>query len=230
MFRQDLHQDNRDVPRIGAARPTAAADAREAIADDRDTRADQREAMADARDSIADDREAAADGLSAVAAHAMLNSSAAVLLGTSTLHTDWQGLSTAERIRVLAKVQRHATYLADAIQLMIQPDGSTLTYPTAVTLPAAEDHELLRPEDSRGATMPKKPQIAVTPRDDGRWAVQEIGEARSGKLYDRKGDAEAAATARGTADGADVVVEDVDGDIERWDAHEADPPGADTTD
>lgn len=64
---------------------------------------------------------------------------------------------------------------------------------------------------------PKKRQFAVTPRGD-RWAVQEIGAERSEKLYDHKGDAEAAAAARAQAEGADVVVEDDDGAIERWDS------------
>ena len=66
--------------------------------------------------------------------------------------------------------------------------------------------------------MPVKRQFAVTARDDGRWAVQEIGAERSEKLYDQKGDAEAAAAARAQEEGADLVVEDDDGAIERWDA------------
>ncbi len=72
--------------------------------------------------------------------------------------------------------------------------------------------------------MPKKPQVAVTPREGGRWAVQEIGEPKSDKLYDHKGDAEAAATSRARAKDADVVVEDEDGDIERWDTPDVESP------
>ena len=191
MFRQDLHQDNRDAPRLGGPRASAGA----------------------------------GDGLSAVVAHSMLNSSAAVLLATSTLRQHWQELSTEERIDVLETVERHATDLANAARLLVEPHRSSPTEPAAVARPVApEGDEALRPNDPSEVTMPKKPQIAVTPREDGRWAVQEIGEERSRKLYDHKGDAEATATARGASCGADVVVEDVDGEIERWDDHDADPP------
>jgi len=70
--------------------------------------------------------------------------------------------------------------------------------------------------------MPRRRQIAVTPREDGHWVVQEIGAERSEKLYDQKGDAEASAAARGRVEGADVVVEDEDGSIERWDSPDTD--------
>ncbi len=72
--------------------------------------------------------------------------------------------------------------------------------------------------------MPKNPQIAVTPREGDRWAVQEIGEPKSEKLYDNKGDAEATAAARAQAEGADIVVEDDQGDIERWDTPDVESP------
>jgi hypothetical protein len=72
--------------------------------------------------------------------------------------------------------------------------------------------------------MPKKPQVAVTHREGDRWAVQEIGEPKSDKLYDHKGDAEATAAARAQAKDADVVVEDDDGAIERWDTPDVESP------
>jgi len=75
---------------------------------------------------------------------------------------------------------------------------------------------------SLAPAAPVKRQIAVTPRGVGRWAVQEIGARRSTKLYDQRGDAVAAASAQARRVSADLVVEDDDGAIERWDA----PPAA----
>ena len=72
---------------------------------------------------------------------------------------------------------------------------------------------------------PKKPQITVKPREDGRWVVQEIGAERTEKLYDLKGDAEAHASARARAEGADLVIEDAEGTIERWEPHDEEDAG-----
>src|SRR5688500_16419030 len=41
----------------------------------------------------------------------------------------------------------------------------------------------------RSATMFRKPQVAVEPRPDGRWAVQTDGTQRADSLHDRKSDA-----------------------------------------
>ena len=69
----------------------------------------------------------------------------------------------------------------------------------------------------------KKPQIAVQPRGRDQWAAQEIGAERSDKLYDLKGDAAAHALAEAKAIGADLVIEDDQGMIERWEGHDAPP-------
>ena len=37
--------------------------------------------------------------------------------------------------------------------------------------------------------MPRKPQVAVEPRSDGRWAVQTDGTQRADSLHDRKSEA-----------------------------------------
>ena len=37
--------------------------------------------------------------------------------------------------------------------------------------------------------MPRKPQVSVEPRPDGRWAVQTDGTQRADSLHDRKSDA-----------------------------------------
>ena len=37
--------------------------------------------------------------------------------------------------------------------------------------------------------MARKPQVAVEPRSDGRWAVQTDGTARADSLHDRKTEA-----------------------------------------
>jgi hypothetical protein len=37
--------------------------------------------------------------------------------------------------------------------------------------------------------MPRKPQVAVEPRPDGRWAVQTDGTMRADSLHGRKSDA-----------------------------------------
>jgi hypothetical protein len=72
--------------------------------------------------------------------------------------------------------------------------------------------------------MAKKTQVAVIHREGEGWVVQEIGEPKSDKLYDHKGDAEATAAARAKAKDADVVVEDDEGAIERWDTLDAESP------
>ncbi len=70
----------------------------------------------------------------------------------------------------------------------------------------------------------KKPQISVQPRgEDGQWAAQEIGAERAEKLYDQKGDAVAHALAQAKEIGADLVIEDDEGMIERWEGHDAPP-------
>lgn len=70
--------------------------------------------------------------------------------------------------------------------------------------------------------MLRKRQITVQPRGHDRWAAQEIGGERAQKLYDLKGDAVAHALAQAKAIGADLVIEDGDGRIERWESHDAD--------
>ena len=70
--------------------------------------------------------------------------------------------------------------------------------------------------------MLMKRQITVQPRGIDRWAAQEIGSERSQKLYELKGDAVAHALAQAKWVDADLVIEDGDGRIERWESHGAD--------
>lgn len=67
--------------------------------------------------------------------------------------------------------------------------------------------------------MSRKPQIAVEPRPDGRWAVQKDGTKRASKLFDRKTDAERKARTQAQREGSELVVKGVDGKIQRKDSH-----------
>jgi len=82
-----------------------------------------------------------------------------------------------------------------------------------------------RPEDGDSDHVSAmKPQISVQPRGgDGQWAAQEIGAERAEKLYDQKGDAVAHALAQAKQIGADLVIEDDEGMIERWEGHDPRP-------
>ena len=60
-------------------------------------------------------------GLSAVAAHALLNSASVVMVGAATLEADWEILSDDERHDILDRVRRHATHLSGTLAELVQP-------------------------------------------------------------------------------------------------------------
>lgn len=67
-----------------------------------------------------------------------------------------------------------------------------------------------------------KPDIAVEPRSDGRWAVQKNGTKRASKVLDKKVDAERIARAQARREGAELVIKGADGRIQRRDSHGSD--------
>ena len=71
--------------------------------------------------------------------------------------------------------------------------------------------------------MPRKPQVAVEPRTDGRWAVQTDGTKRADSLHERK--AEAVARGREVAKNkhTDLVIKNQDGRIADRDSYGHDP-------
>jgi hypothetical protein len=72
--------------------------------------------------------------------------------------------------------------------------------------------------------MPRKAQISVEPRPDGRWAVQKDGTQRASRVLDRKADAERIARDQARREGAELVVKGADGRIQRKDSHGHDSP------
>ena len=71
--------------------------------------------------------------------------------------------------------------------------------------------------------MARKPQVAVEPRPDGRWAVQTNGTERAYRVKDSK--AEAVRIARGVAGnkGTELVIKNERGRIVAKDSHGNDP-------
>ena len=71
--------------------------------------------------------------------------------------------------------------------------------------------------------MARKPQVAVEPRADGRWAVQTDGTARADSLHDRK--TEAVARGRQLAENkqTELVIKNEAGRIVAKDSHGNDP-------
>ncbi len=67
-----------------------------------------------------------------------------------------------------------------------------------------------------------KPDIAVEPRPDGRWAVQKNGTKRASRVLDKKVDAERIARAQAKREGAELVIKGADGRIQRRDSHGSD--------
>jgi hypothetical protein len=65
--------------------------------------------------------------------------------------------------------------------------------------------------------------IEVEPRADGRWAVQKQGTQRASKVLDRKTEAVVAARVQAKREGAELIVKDKRGRIERRDSHGRDP-------
>jgi len=67
--------------------------------------------------------------------------------------------------------------------------------------------------------MPRKPQVSVEPRPDGRWAVQTDGSMRATKLFDRKSDALVRARQLAENKRTELVIKDESGRIRGKDSH-----------
>jgi hypothetical protein len=68
-----------------------------------------------------------------------------------------------------------------------------------------------------------KPQVAVEPRPDNRWAVQTDGTSRADSLHDRKADAVTRARELAKSKRTELVIKDGTGKIMAKDSHGADP-------
>ena len=71
--------------------------------------------------------------------------------------------------------------------------------------------------------MVRKPQVAVEPRADGRWAVQTDGTQRADSVHDRKSDAVKRGRQLADNKGAELMIKDREGRIMGKDSHGRDP-------
>ena len=71
--------------------------------------------------------------------------------------------------------------------------------------------------------MARKPQVAVEPRPDGRWAVQTNGTKRADSLHDRKSDAIKRARELAGNKATELVIKDESGRISGRDSRGNDP-------
>ena len=71
--------------------------------------------------------------------------------------------------------------------------------------------------------MARKPQVAVEPRPDGRWAVQTNGTQRADSLHYRKTDAVKRGRELAENKQAELVIKNEAGRIKRKDSHGRDP-------
>ena len=71
--------------------------------------------------------------------------------------------------------------------------------------------------------MARKPQVAVEPRPDGRWAVQTNGTKRADSLHDRKSDAVKRARELAGNKATELVIKDESGRISGKDSRGNDP-------
>lgn len=71
--------------------------------------------------------------------------------------------------------------------------------------------------------MARRPQVAVEPRLDGRWAVQTDGMKRADSLHDRKADAVARARELAENKKAELAIKNESGRIAQKDSHGNDP-------
>jgi hypothetical protein len=71
--------------------------------------------------------------------------------------------------------------------------------------------------------MPRRPQVSVEPRPDGRWAVQTDKTRRADSLHDRKSDAIARGRALAGNKRTELVIKDERGRIVGKDSHGSDP-------
>ena len=71
--------------------------------------------------------------------------------------------------------------------------------------------------------MARKPQVAVEPRPDGRWAVQTNGTRRADSLHDRKTDAVKRGRELAENKKTELLIKNESGRIAGKDSHGADP-------
>jgi uncharacterized protein YdaT len=71
--------------------------------------------------------------------------------------------------------------------------------------------------------MPRKPQVSVESRPDGRWAVQTDTAQRADSLHDRKSEAVRRGRELAHNKQTELVIKDVDGRIAGKDSHGNDP-------
>ena len=71
--------------------------------------------------------------------------------------------------------------------------------------------------------MARKPQVAVEPRPDGRWAVQTDGTKRADSLHERKTSAVTRARELAKTKKTELVIKDERGRIAGKDSHGNDP-------
>lgn len=71
--------------------------------------------------------------------------------------------------------------------------------------------------------MPRRAQVQVEPRPNGRWAVQTDGTQRAYRVKDRKTEAVRIARSVATNKGAELVIKNERGRIESKDSHGRDP-------
>jgi hypothetical protein len=72
-------------------------------------------------------------------------------------------------------------------------------------------------------TLARKPQVAVEPRPDGRWAVQTDGTQRADSLHARKSDAIRRARELAANKATELVIKDEKGRVAGKDSHGNDP-------
>ena len=71
--------------------------------------------------------------------------------------------------------------------------------------------------------MPRRPQVSVEPRPDGRWAVQTDGTQRADSLHDRKTEAVRRGRELAENNRAELVIKDERDRIVGKDSHGNDP-------
>jgi len=73
--------------------------------------------------------------------------------------------------------------------------------------------------------MPRRPQVLVEPRPDGRWAVQTDGTQRADSLHDKKSEAVRRARELAGNKQTELVIKNESGRVMAKDSHGNDPRG-----
>ena len=71
--------------------------------------------------------------------------------------------------------------------------------------------------------MPRRPQVLVEPRPDGRWAVQTDGTQRADSLHDKKSEAVRRARELAGNKQTELVIKNESGRVMAKDSHGNDP-------